>query len=227
MNKYTCVFSNNLKKQRCGWKTSTELVHISRRISVILIMRFSVALQLTYFCSSCSQACKLFVTCGWNLQFIAMLDCQSLILIKAISNNQQHQHFPWYEEQFFWASDVSETAFLKYILFSHFVGPKPWTLRTPGFGCVGSWNSVVHTRLVCTFSGYFLFAAQIFYTLDPATEDISVEVPDSINLRRGFNFQQSIVLLIIFFFICFSLGFLSYCLLKYVLSFHSWWEGKT
>lgn len=133
MNKYTCVFSNNLKKQRCGWKMSTELVHISRRISVILIMRFSVALQLTYFCSSCSQACKLFVTCGWNLQFIAMLDCQSLILIKAISNNQQHQHFPWYEEQFFWASDVSETAFLKYILFSHFCWAKTLDLKNPRF----------------------------------------------------------------------------------------------
>lgn len=164
---------------------STKLFHISRRVSMILIMRFSVVLQLTYLRSSFSQVCKSFITRGRNLQFIAMFDCQSLILpyIKAISNNQQHQHFPWYEEQFFWASGVSELAFLKYILFLHFVGLKPWILRTPDFGCVCSWYCVVHIRLVCTFSGYFLFAAQKIYPVDPATEAISVEVPDSINLK--------------------------------------------
>lgn len=64
----------------------------------------------------------------------------------------------------------------------------------------------MHIRLVCTFSGYFLFAAQKFYPVDPATEAISVEVPDSINLLRGFNFQQSIVLLIIFLFYLFLSG---------------------
>lgn len=71
----------------------------------------SDVLQLTYFCGSCSQISKSFITRGCNLEFIAMFDYQSLILpyFKNISSNWQHQNFPWYEEQFLQALDVSES----------------------------------------------------------------------------------------------------------------------